>query len=292
MNKFAKVGLSSALFVAVVGIAMPANAGGDGFASWRSDDSFNATGYETFKGAPAPSHEEPVAAPLPVVSRESGRRCYWRLDAGASLSGKPDGDFFYQNAAGGAGTLSQIANIDMEDGAVFDAGVGCAFGNGFRADLVLSLRTQKEISGDPAPDDPIWAPLTSHSLMANFYYDLDFAQIAGITPYVGVGVGVAYHSMDDVTWIDPSGARQQIAGAEQLELAWSVMAGASYQYSDRLTLDVGYRYIDLGDARSERHVIADPTQDAQVLFEDIAAHEIKAGIRVNFHPTAAMVPFK
>ena len=292
MNNFAKTGLSSVFLVAAMGVAMPAHAGGLlGFPSWRGDDSFKGGSYDTFKGAPAPV-AEPVAEPLPVVSRASGRSCYWRFDAGASLSTKPDGDFFYQAAGGGLGATSQITNVDMDNGAVFDVGVGCAFGNGFRSDLVLSLRTQKDITGDPQPADPVWAPLASHSLMANFYYDFDFGRTMGITPYVGVGVGLAYHSMDDVTWIDPANNTWQIAGAEQLEVAWSLMAGASYQLSDRMALDVGYRYVDLGNARSERHVIADPTQDAQVLFEDITAHEIKAGIRVNFHQAAAMVPFK
>ncbi len=281
MNDLTKAGFASALLVAAFGYAMPAEAGGlFSLPRLGGDDSFKGAAYDTFKGAPAP---------MPVVT--SGRNCYWRLDAGASISGTPEGTFFQETATTDP-TLTTLLNEDLGNSAVFDAGVGCSFGNGFRSDLVLSWRTSKDVYADPVPQDPISGKLSSHSLMANIYYDIPLGR--SITPYVGAGLGVVYHNLSDLLWVDAASNAWTIAGKEEVNLAWSLMAGAAYQVTDRITLDVGYRYIDMGSVASERYVINGAGQRvAGATFDDITAHEIKAGVRVSFgHGADTFVPFK
>ena len=64
---------------------------------------------------------------------------------------------------------------------------------------------------------------------------------------------------------------------------WSLllMAGVAYQISPRAILDVGYRYIDLGTVSSERNDTAGNV-NPRVTMDDIAAHEVKVGLRYHF----------
>ena len=55
----------------------------------------------------------------------------------------------------------------------------------------------------------------------------------------------------------------------------------AYQLSERAIMDVGYRYIDMGKAKSGR-VDSAGFVNPRVVFDDIAAHEIKVGIRYHF----------
>ena len=55
------------------------------------------------------------------------------------------------------------------------------------------------------------------------------------------------------------------------------MGGVSYQFSPTLLLDVGYRYLKLGDAVSgARAAGATPSRAS---FRDMTAQEIRVGLR-------------
>ena len=73
------------------------------------------------------------------------------------------------------------------------------------------------------------------------------------------------------------------------------MAGIGYQISDRAIIDVGYRYLDLGDANSER-VDSAGFVNPRVNVDDITSHEIKIGLRYHFGSSdccaAQYVPMK
>lgn len=61
------------------------------------------------------------------------------------------------------------------------------------------------------------------------------------------GVGVARNEMDGVTF---STSPNTHTGDSNWSLAWSAMAGAGFQLSERVILDLGYRFIDMGKAQS------------------------------------------
>ena len=51
----------------------------------------------------------------------------------------------------------------------------------------------------------------------------------------------------------------------------------SYDITHNGALDVGYRYLNLGDA-----VAKDPDYDGRIKYKDIAAHEVRVGLRYTF----------
>jgi opacity protein-like surface antigen len=108
--------------------------------------------------------------------------------------------------------------------------------------------------------------LQSSLVMANGYFDL--GTWYGVTPYVGGGIGAVRHQMSGFTdsgyaWVGnalnaqgfPNGplspvANSLIAGKTQTNFAWALMAGLSYSVTPNLKLDIGYRYMNLGNVNS------------------------------------------
>ncbi|MEO0619423.1 MAG: outer membrane beta-barrel protein [Pseudomonadota bacterium] len=173
---------------------------------------------------------------------------------------------------------------DLDDAVSWGLGGGCARSNGLRWDILYTFHGDNLWDGIPAPPDPIFADIETHSLMANIYYDFDMGR--RFKPYVGAGIGVAYHDMGAldcapaIPGVCTPGNFQR--GGENVALAWSLMAGTAFEVSDRITLDAGYRYIDMGDVESGRVDITGFVNPGHRV-EDITSHEIKLGLRFAIH---------
>jgi len=61
----------------------------------------------------------------------------------------------------------------------------------------------------------------------------------------------------------------------------SLMAGVGWQVTDRVTLDLGYRYLDMGKAESG-HIDTAGFWNPKVRLDDLTAHELKFGLRFAF----------
>ncbi len=213
-----------------------------------------------------PIHE--VAAPV--------GGCYIRGDIGYGWN---DAD---AREGGQNGAAYQTSNL--EDEVTFGGGYGCATARGIRWDVLYTFHGDNKWSGVPAPPDPIFADIETHSLMANLYYDFDMGR--RFKPYVGAGIGVAYHDMEalDCTPAIPGictpGNFQR--GGENVTFAWSLQTGVGIEVSDRTTLDIGYRYMDMGDVESNRVDITGFVNPIQRV-EDITSHEFKVGVRFAIH---------
>jgi len=193
---------------------------------------------------------------------------------------------------------SNVSNVDIDDAWFGDVGVGCGQGShGFRVEAVLGLRGSKDIKGDPAIyegsvigqptpghvpeviDDPLHTDVTSYTMMLNVYKDL--GKWGSFVPYVGAGLGVAYHRMGETYFTQNPNLVNRIEGNNDLAFAWSLMAGLAYQISDRAVMDFGYRYIDMGKIESGR-LDSGGFGNPAVVVDDLASHEFKVGLRYHF----------
>ena len=71
-------------------------------------------------------------------------------------------------------------------------------------------------------------------------------------------------------------------GADNTEVnfAWALYAGMSYDVTDRFTLDFGYRYLDLGDAKSGRATAYHGHRPTVVLeIRDMTSHDLMFSAR-------------
>jgi len=221
--------------------------------------------------------------------------CYFRADVGYSVSSDPEARWAVTNA-GGTFIGDSVNGENLEDSWFGEAGVGCGKGSsrGLRAELMLGVHSSRDFNGQPlplptAPVDPMHFSLRTYTAMLNVYKDL--GSYGRFTPYVGAGVGAAYHEMSEVYFTGNPLLVNRIRGNSDLSLAWSLMAGFGYRISERAILDVGYRFIDLGTIESDRADSAGFVNPA-VHVDDLYAHEIKVGLRYSFGGSNRVVSYK
>jgi opacity protein-like surface antigen len=185
-----------------------------------------------------------------------------------------------------------FGSVSIGDTWALGGGIGYYFGRGFRGDVTYDWRDNARVhGGGPLTTD---FDLKSSLILANLYYD--FRPYERFTPYVGLGVGAAYHSTGGGT-ITGCGGCGPYDGGSNWSAAGAVMAGLSLRIDrgghhvpisikdqpvaaepGRLHLDVGYRFLYLGDAHTGG-IIAAATPTPGPRIDDITAHEIRVGLR-------------
>lgn len=183
--------------------------------------------------------------------------------------------------------------------AAFDLGVGYRVLPALRAEALLTYRPGLAFSGranflaTPGPQ-PVSADLATLSAMAVGYVDLPglgLPPLGPVEPYLGGGIGVAGHRIGRVAFAFPglgADATTVIRGGESTRLAWMLTAGGATRLTDRLVLDLAYRYSDLGEVatRAGPAVITRRTftrvLDIAGTKAELATHGIAASLRVEF----------
>jgi len=214
-----------------------------------------------------------VLPPAPVLE-DSPETWYLRGEVGYVHHRRPDAGFTAAPFSGG------LIHEGIGGSALAGIGFGYRFGPNLRADVTFDHRFGARFQGaavTPAASLLDRGRFQSSALMLNGYVDID--AFMSFAPYRGAGVGVARGVLSDharavfdlttgaATW-------SRIAGADY-DLAWALMAGVGYQLSSGYTLDLGYRHVSLGDARTQR-------SGAGLDVESIGAHEMRIGIRYAF----------
>jgi opacity protein-like surface antigen len=173
-------------------------------------------------------------------------------------------------------------------------GVGYYFGRGVRGDVTYEYRGSADVHGGTTATTRF--DIQSSVLLANLYYD--FRPYERITPYVGIGVGAAHHRTSGGSITTPCGGVCDFGGDSNWTAAGALMAGVSFRIGGghrapvsikdgpvvenpgRLHLDIGYRFLYLGDAHAGNVNVTPPTPVAPgPRVDDITAHEIRVGLR-------------
>ncbi len=137
--------------------------------------------------------------------------------------------------------------------------------------------------------------LTTTSIMLNAVYD--FAPNRRWSPYVGGGIGWAFHNMDfsgssytnDVDPFDNINETGTISGADgsSNSFAANLMAGVSVNIRQGLFIDMGYKFSYLGDADLNFNVdhsgAGGYSSNATLGIDDIMTHEFKIGLRYDLY---------
>jgi opacity protein-like surface antigen len=116
-------------------------------------------------------------------------------------------------------------------------------------------------------------------LMLNAYADLGTWN--GLTPYLGAGVGAARTVLSRHVRIaaDATGliSIERLSGRSDHGFAWALMAGFGYELLPGLTLDLGYRFLGLGDVKTRSFDLG-----RGIGVESLGAHEVRLGLRYLF----------
>jgi len=113
-----------------------------------------------------------------------------------------------------------------------------------------------------------------------------------VTPYVGGGVGFA--SIDVIGLKDVNVPVNGVAFAKdhtETNFAWALYAGLAYDVTPGVTIDLAYRYLDLGDAKSGIRTAYDLSATADgIEINDITSHDLMLGVRFKLGRQPAPMP--
>ncbi|MGO9134674.1 MAG: outer membrane protein [Methylovirgula sp.] len=155
-------------------------------------------------------------------------------------------------------TGDQFNAGSLGDSAFIDLGVGYQFNNWFHADVTGEYRTGARyhaiesytsfcgsLSGNCYDDYN--GNVNSAVFLANGYFDI--GTWYGVTPFVGAGIGLAYNTVNGLTDVgmSPNQGFGYASSNSTTNFAWAAMAGLSYAVTPNLKLELGYRYLDLGN---------------------------------------------
>ncbi len=164
---------------------------------------------------------------------------------------------------------------------MIDIGVGAKVDDQVRLEGMLTYRSPMQIDGRNGAGNTISGEVGSISAMANLYYDIEQAHaLLGtdtFTPYLGVGAGI---SMLDTDSLSVTGGNSE-RGAQVYNLTYAAMAGISSKLSDAVSLDAGYRFINLGQFEQDG-TFSNGSSGTATKYDDLFAHEFRAGIRFQF----------
>lgn len=198
---------------------------------------------------PEPPLYEPPPPPLFEVAEKS---CvYVRVDGGYGISETPHI----------AHSMSFNANED--ESWFVEGGLGCRVTPYLRADVTIGYRDGMHLEDKGNTLDANFSAVTG---MVNAYWDI--AHVNGITPYVGAGIGLTANILSGI------GRPMFQSGNTTYDFAYALMAGVSYDVSERVTVDAGYRFVDLGSAEA--------SGGNSIRYESAKFHDFRIGLRYNF----------
>ena len=193
-------------------------------------------------------------------------------------------------------TAQQFTFLDkggFDSAPFYGAGFGYQWNSWFRTDVTGEYRGKASFhaldryfnagyfTNDYKASKSEWVALV------NAYIDL--GTWWAITPFIGAGVGVAFNTIEHFrdTNVIAGGGGWADTGT-QTNLAWALHAGASYRASSNFAVELSYRYLNVGNARSGLLQNLDPTltsaNPAPMTFHNIQSHDLMLGVRWLLQP--------
>ena len=222
----------------------------------------------------------------------------WYLRGDIGFSNQNVGSLFNVNYA----NFDSVSNIDkgFDAAPFFGLGIGYTVNNWLRFDVTGEYRGAANFHGLdvgalPAggfADDRYTGSKSEWTFLFNGYVDL--GTWWNITPFIGAGVGFSRNTISNFGDISVclnsldcagSGGSDAFGGtASKWNFAWALHAGLAYQVYRNVTLELAYRYIDLGNAESGNLIAFDGTNNIvnPMEFHHLTSQDVKLGVRFNF----------
>ncbi|MDL2314166.1 porin family protein [Desulfovibrio sp. OttesenSCG-928-C14] len=153
-----------------------------------------------------------------------------------------------------------------------------AFNVPVRMELEYAIFSEAEATDSKTVDDVRIKHEQSYqvqTIMANFYWDFETA--TAFTPYIGVGLGMAI--IDTEAEANVVGYGKAKAGSDTVtNFAASGTIGLEYAFNHNWSMDMGYRFIWLGEAETKRY----KNTVGRSKTDDLWMHQLFLGLRYTF----------
>ncbi|MDN3626862.1 outer membrane protein [Methylobacterium isbiliense] len=202
------------------------------------------------------------------------------------------------NSLDALGTIEKVS-LGFAGAPLAGGGVGYRFNRWFRADVTGEYRSAAAFTGlelyrDASlplgyGTDEYTASKREVAVLLNGYVDL--GSWYGLTPFLGASVGAARITLDNFK--DTNVITQGLAYAKtgsKTNFAWALHAGVGYEVTPSFTVELAYRYLNLGDGKTGTvYNYAGQCKSCEALtFKNVDSHDVKLGLR--WTPGAAADP--
>ncbi len=208
------------------------------------------------------------------------------------------------NALDTVGNPTSVQRNSFGTAGIFGLGVGYKVNNWFRADVTGEYRGNSQFFGTDhltyaGPSygvDTYRATKSEWVVLGNAYVDLGTWWC--MTPFIGAGVGGARVSIANftdqgiVSGAPPVTSLAFGDNVSKWNLAWALHAGVAYKVTPNFTVELAYRYLDMGDGLTGdlrtftgANAVVNPTT-----FKGITSHDLKVGVRWDLTSPPAYAP--
>ena len=203
----------------------------------------------------------------------------------------------YGCATGGDGApLRSVGDFSTATG--FEVGIGGAVAPAVRMEAIVEFRPRLAFSGRanylaPERQQTVAVDASVLSGMVAAYADLPalgLPRLGPFNPFVGAGIGVARISTGETRMMFPA-TTTLVPGGHRTGLAWMVTAGVATVLGESTTLEVAWRYSELGTAETAtgggRAVWRDGSREPLMLDQAaseayLKSHGIRLSLRYSF----------
>ena len=219
-----------------------------------------------------------IIAGLLAISSSSAKdnNYYIKADVGVSKSEKIKSDQdFYTNSG----------NKSFNSSPIYSLGFGYKINDKFRSEVTYSYTDLKYKRNIPSEKNSTIIPKYKQKVniqtgMVNLFYDITTYQ--KLTPYIGFGLGYAK--------INPNKASLSTKAAETLyvsnkseNLTYALMGGLSINMTDRINVDIGYKFQAFGKAKGfSKYEFLNAINSLSPKSFKIKTHNGTIGVRYSF----------
>jgi opacity protein-like surface antigen len=221
----------------------------------------------------------PMPVPMQPVCVPRAQAPMYPGDIGMSNQqvGKLD-NFLY------AGNTIEPIGMGFDSAPIFGLGIGYQYNEWLRFDVTAEYRGRANFHGldivNRTYTDEYHASKSEWLFLANIYADLGTWWC--VTPFVGLGLGFSRNTISSFLDVNTPNNGVAFAAAEsQWSFAWAIHAGLAVKATPNMTVELSYRYVNLGDATSGDIITYQGTNNFfnPMLFKNISSHDFRLGLR-------------
>lgn len=154
---------------------------------------------------------------------------------------------------------------------------GLAVGYDFNGAFGLPIRTELEfltLTDSESNSTKFSTNQEASALFVNVFYD--FETNSPFTPYIGAGAGLSFFSTDFEEDINPMLDIDVETSTNNTSFAWNVGLGVGYEVNESITLELGYRFMSLGE--TDDLILTGSSLDTEETFANV----VHLGFRYTF----------